>query len=192
MLARIGNGALALHAASTERKHSEGLGYPLARKLDENVAWDLVRKTLALRQVKFLHIDELQHVLQSRNSVEIGKMQDTLKGLLQDKHWPVWLILSGLPSVAAFLADDIQVRRRTRHVVFRPLKFPDEIPMVRRLITFYAKDKGGRECEIAQDNDLIGRLCVSHRLLDQGIGLLHRPPAPLWIPQSLQGKCPGI
>ena len=136
----------------------KALGYPLERRLDENVAWDLVRKTLALRQVKFLHIDELQHVLQSRNSVEIGKMQDTLKGLLQDKHWPVWLILSGLPSVATFLANDIQVRRRTRHVVFRPLKFPDEIPMVRRLITFYGKDKGGRECAIAQDNDLIGRL----------------------------------
>ncbi|MFC0243260.1 ATP-binding protein [Rhodopseudomonas telluris] len=136
----------------------KALGYPLTRKLDENVAWDLVHKTLELRRVRFLHIDELQHVLQSRNSVEIGKLQDTLKGLLQDKNWPVWLILSGLPSVAAFLAKDIQVRRRTRHVVFRSLKFPDDIPMVRRLIAFYAKDKGGRECAIAQDNDFIGRL----------------------------------
>lgn len=134
------------------------LGYPLTRKLEENVAWDLVHKTLALRQVRFLHIDELQHVLQSRNSVEIGKMQDTLKGLLLDKHWPVWLILSGLPSIAKFLANDIQVRRRTRHVVFRSLQFPDDTPMVRRLVTFYGKDKGGRECAIAQDNDLIGRL----------------------------------
>lgn len=141
----------------------KALGYPLERRLEENVAWDLVRKTLALRQVRFLHIDELQHVLQSRNAVEIGKMQDTLKGLMQDKDWPVWLILSGLPKVSTFLAHDIQVRRRTRHVVFRDLNFPDDIPMVRRLITFYAKDKGGRGAAIAQDNDLIGRLLHAAR-----------------------------
>ena len=136
----------------------KALGYPVERKLEENLAWDLVHKTLALRRVKFLHIDELQHALQSRNPVEIGKVQDSLKGLLQDKDWPVWLILSGLPSVRSFLASDIQIRRRTRHVVFRDLKLPDDIPMVRRLITFYAKDKGGCGAEIARDNDLIGRL----------------------------------
>ncbi|HEY0331671.1 MAG TPA: ATP-binding protein [Rhodopseudomonas sp.] len=136
----------------------KALGYPVERKLEENVAWDLVHKTLALRRVKFLHIDELQHALQSRNPVEIGKVQDTLKGLLQDKYWPVWLILSGLPSAKTFLAKDIQVRRRTRHVVFHDLKFPDDIPLVRRLVTFYAKDKGGCGATIAQDNDLIGRL----------------------------------
>ncbi|MEH2469262.1 hypothetical protein V1281_001486 [Nitrobacteraceae bacterium AZCC 2161] len=136
----------------------KAIGYPVERKLDENVAWDLVHKNLALRRVRFLHIDELQHVFQSRNSLEIGKVQDTLKGLMQDKEWPVWLILSGLPSIATFLAKDPQVWRRTRHVVFRNLQLPNDGPMVRRLMTFYAKEKGGRSVEIAKDGEFIARL----------------------------------
>lgn len=136
----------------------KAIGYPVERRLDENVAWDLVRKNLALRRVRFLHLDELQHVFQSRNTLEIGKVQDTLKGLMQDKEWPVWLILSGLPSIATFLAKDPQVWRRTRHVVFSNLQLPDDGAMVRRLITFYAKEKGDRSVEIVKDGELIARL----------------------------------
>lgn len=136
----------------------KAIGYPVTRKLDENVVWDLVHQNLPLRGIRFIHIDELQHVAQSRNKVEIGKVQDTLKALMQDKDWPVWLILSGLPSVATFLAKDPQVWRRTRHVVFRDLEMPGDGPMIRKLVEFYGKDKGGRTVEIVEDADFIGRL----------------------------------
>lgn len=136
----------------------KAVGYPVERTLKENVVWGLVHQNLALRRVRFLHIDELQHVVQSRNSVEVGKVQDTLKALMQDKDWPVWLILSGLPSVSTFLAKDPQVWRRTRHVVFRDLELPGDVRVIRKLIEFYGKDKGGRTVGISDDADFLGRL----------------------------------
>lgn len=117
------------------------LGYETSRKLEENVVWDMVQHHMALRGVRFLHIDELQHVLQTRNPIEIGKVQDTLKRLMQNKAWPVWLILSGLPEIGRFFAEDEQVWRRSRHVVFGDLTLERDAGLVRRLIASYGKDK---------------------------------------------------
>jgi AAA domain len=136
----------------------KAIGYPVERKLDENVAWELVHQNLKLRQVRFLHIDEVQHVTQSRNQIEVGKMQDTLKGLMQDKDWPVWLILSGLPSVATFLAKDPQVWRRTRHVAFRDLELPADGKLMVELIEIYGIDKGGRTVTTLRDTEFLSRL----------------------------------
>jgi len=134
------------------------LGYETSRELRENVVWDLVHHQLELRGVHFLHIDELQHVLQSRNQLEIGKVQDTLKGLMQHRQWPVWLILSGLPGIATMLSDDEQVWRRTRHVVFEDLTLERDADLVRRLISVYGAEKGGLAVDNLAKDEFIARL----------------------------------
>lgn len=134
------------------------LGYETSRELKENVVWDLVHHQLELRNVHFLHIDELQHVLQSRNQLEIAKVQDTLKGLMQHRRWPVWLILSGLPGVATMLSGDEQVWRRTRHVVFEDLTLERDAGLVRRLIAVYAVEKAGLEVGDLSTDEFIARL----------------------------------
>uniref|UniRef100_A0A9E7ZQ58 ATP-binding protein n=1 Tax=Bosea sp. NBC_00436 TaxID=2969620 RepID=A0A9E7ZQ58_9HYPH len=134
------------------------LGYETSRELKENVVWDLVHHQLELRGVHFLHIDELQHVLQSRNQLEIAKVQDTLKGLMQHRRWPVWLILSGLPGIATMLSGDEQVWRRTRHVVFEDLTLERDAGLVRRLIAVYAVEKAGLEVGNLATDEFIARL----------------------------------
>lgn len=134
------------------------LGYETARELKENVVWDLVHHQLELRGVRFLHIDELQHVLQSRNQLEITKVQDTLKGLMQHRQWPVWLILSGRPNIAAMLSSDEQVWRRNRNVVFEDLTLERDAGLVRRLITVYGMEKGGLDIGNLATDEFIARL----------------------------------
>ncbi|QRM31345.1 ATP-binding protein [Microvirga sp. VF16] len=134
------------------------LGYETTRKLEENVVWDMVQHQLALRQVRFLHIDELQHVLQTRNPIEIGKVQDTLKRLMQNKLWPVWLILSGLPEIGRFFADDEQVWRRSRHVVFEDLTLEKDATLIRRLITSYGQEKAKLAITDVVGDPVIARL----------------------------------
>ncbi|MGO4389077.1 ATP-binding protein [Microvirga sp. 2YAF29] len=134
------------------------LGYETSRRLEENVVWDMVQSQLALRQVRFLHIDELQHVLQTRNPVEIGKVQDTLKRLMQNRTWPVWLILSGLPEIGRFFADDEQVWRRSRHVTFDDLILEEDASLVCRLITSYAQDKAHLSTDTVMGDSFIARL----------------------------------
>lgn len=134
------------------------LGYQTSRHLKENVVWDLVHHQLELRGVHFLHIDELQHVLQSRNDLEIAKVQDTLKGLMQHRQWPIWLILSGLPGIATMLSGDGQIWRRTRHVTFEDLALERDAPLVRRVVSFYGSEKAALSIENLADDEFIARL----------------------------------
>ncbi|WP_046866788.1 ATP-binding protein [Microvirga massiliensis] len=134
------------------------LGYEITRELKENVVWDIAHHQLALRGIRFLHIDELQHVLQSRNAVEIKKVQDTLKGLMQHTEWPVWLILSGLPSIGSMLCGDEQVWRRARHVVFEDLTLERDAALVRRVIAFYGSEKAGLSVESVTNDGFVARL----------------------------------
>lgn len=134
------------------------LGNTITRKVEENVIWKMVGHHLALRGVRFLHIDELQHVLQTRNPVEIRKVQDTLKRLMQNKEWPVWLILSGLPEIGLFFADDEQVWRRTRHVVFNDLTLERDADLVRRLVTDYGRGKANLSVDGVTGDPFIARL----------------------------------
>lgn len=141
------------------------LGYETARLLDENVAWDLVHRQIALRGVRFLHIDELQHVLQSRNAVEIKKVQDTLKRLMQNREWPVWLILSGLPTITTMLSGDRQVLRRTRHVLLEDLRLERDVAVVRKVIDFFGREKAGLAIAGLTGDEFVGRLL--HAALNQ-------------------------
>lgn len=101
----------------------EAVGYETARDLKENVAWQVLRTQIRNRGIRFLHIDELQHAFQTPNRVEHQKLRDTLEGLMQQPDWPVWRIVSGLPSVADFLREDDQLRRRCTVVRFDSLAF---------------------------------------------------------------------
>ncbi|WP_417683978.1 ATP-binding protein [Roseibium sp.] len=94
----------------------EALGYRVQRDLRENVVWRLVREQLALRKIRFLHIDELQHLTQLNNAAEALKVCDTLKGLMQNADWPMWLILCGMPNLARIIEGDFQLRRRSTFV----------------------------------------------------------------------------
>jgi hypothetical protein len=134
------------------------LGYETTRELKENVVWDLVHHQLELRGVRFLHIDELQHVLQSRNQLEITKVQDTLKGLMQHRQWPVWLILSGRPGIATMLSRDEQVWRRTRHVIFEDLTLERDAGLARRLISVYGAEKASLAVGDLADDEFVARL----------------------------------
>ena len=134
------------------------LGYETDRELRENVVWDMVHRYLRMRGIRFLYIDEIHHVLQSKNPVEIGKVRDTLKGLMQDREWPVWLILSGLPSVATILGADEQVRRRTRYVPFGSLSLQRDARRVRGMIEEFGSGKAGLAVKEVADDEFVARL----------------------------------
>lgn len=109
------------------------LGYHPKREIDEGEVWPMVRLLLREHGVRILHIDEAQHGDQA-NSDWTKKVEATLKRLLQDVEWYLWLILSGLPEVAKFLQDDKSMYRRIHHVRFEKLVFPDDAPDMRQAV----------------------------------------------------------
>jgi hypothetical protein len=152
--------------------------YTISRELKENVVWELVHHQLQLRGIRFLHLDELQHVQQSRNVVEIKKVQDSLKSLMQSPRWPVWLILSGLPSITSMLSGDEdagehgdqQVWRRTRFVVFEDLDLAKDTPLVRHLLRTFAGEKAALSIDALESDEFIARL-LHASIYRLGIGI---------------------
>lgn len=99
------------------------LRYPIADSAKQPVVWAAVRKQLALADVKVLHLDEIQNVLETANKLETRDNLAALKNLMNDPVHPVILLMSGLPSFIehAEREDQDQVRRRCQFVPLETL-----------------------------------------------------------------------
>lgn len=110
------------------------IGYPVRAKLGEGEAWDLLQEQLAFRKVLFLHIDEMQHAVTSNNNATIEHLSNTVKSLLQIPDWPLHIIMSGVPALAAFRVNDLQMTNRSTLMEFEPMTV-GESEMLRTIIT---------------------------------------------------------
>lgn len=107
------------------------VGYPLSRtKLNEIEIWRLVREQLKRREIRIIYLDEAQHVLKTKKSVM--EVTDTIKSLMQDPTWPIWIIMSGIPKMLELIEGDgdHQLERRTRVIRIGDLKEEDFKTMV--------------------------------------------------------------
>jgi len=82
---------------------------------------------------------------------------------MQKAEWPIWLILSGLPELARFCQDDASMRRRVRILRFEPLKFPDHLRAVQKLVRQIVAQCEPLECTSLMTDEF------SHRLLHAGM-----------------------
>lgn len=138
------------------------LGYETARDLRENVVWDLVRHQLRVRNVRFIWIDELQHLFQSAHAGEVQKVLDTLKALMQTPDWPVWLILSGLPQIADVIETDVQIRRRCAILRFLPLSLVEDRKAITSIFSLYSTRAKVRPRQPPEDEFFLRLLHASH------------------------------
>lgn len=93
------------------------LGYPLDRVIDGSLAWHRTRDRLQMKGTRILHIDEMQHVTQTANAIEMPKIADTIKALLIDPQWPVSVIVSGTKELEQFFNFDLQIANRIQDII---------------------------------------------------------------------------
>jgi len=125
-------------------------GYPLRRDKTAYIIWDMVRDHLQARQTLFLHLDEAQDLSLHQTPREMQSVINTLKSLMQNRSWPVGMVLSGMPALKDMLNHDPQLARR-----FYPIEFPrlnafNDIEQVFSTISFYAD-----RAELFPDDDLL-------------------------------------
>lgn len=85
---------------------------------------------------------------------------------MQSPRWPVWLILSGLPSITSLLSGDEsagedgdqQVWRRTRFVVFEDLDLAKDAPLIRHLLRSFGGEKAALSIDALENDEFIARL----------------------------------
>ncbi|MGH6774428.1 TniB family NTP-binding protein [Brucella tritici] len=139
------------------RETLRGLGYPLARESKEHLVWEAVREKLRLTGTTILHIDEMQHVTQAANVLEIRKIANTLKDLMINRTWPVSLVLSGMPALQEFIETDPQLVRRSRFIRFNSINLDDDADNIDGIIEQYA-DEAGLQVSILANHHLVSRL----------------------------------
>ena len=134
------------------------MGLPLTDGLAENEVWDLIMDNVATRNVRFVHIDEFQHVLENRNVVDIAKIRNAMKRLVQTPQHPVWLLITGMPEVAIMIEGDIQLWRRKSYVLFEELIFERDADLCIGVIEFFASKKAKLTYEELKAPDSVHRL----------------------------------
>lgn len=135
-----------------------GLGYPLMRDRTAGIIWELVQSHLRELQVMFLHLDEAQDLMGSQSEREMLAVVNTLKSVMQNKHWPVSIVLSGLPDLLALLNLDPQLGRRFIPISFGQLDEIDDGRNVRSLVQQYCSAISIEADPELTSDDFIGRL----------------------------------
>lgn len=107
------------------------IGYPVVKDLKEGEAWHLLKEQLVFRKVLFLHIDEMQHALQSNSHATIEHVSNTMKSLLQIPNWPLHIIMSGVPALSQFRENDLQMKTRSKVMEFMPI---DNVESVKKIV----------------------------------------------------------
>jgi hypothetical protein len=107
--------------------------YPMVpRRPDARVILPLARAHLKSLGVKVIVIDEVHALTRTKNAVEIAKIQDLFRSLLNDAAHPVQLIFVGTEAALVGLNDDDgQLLRRSNIMRLEAMKVDDQGKAVR-------------------------------------------------------------
>lgn len=140
------------------------LHYPISNgRITEQDLFDLWKEQLRENRVLYLWIDEMQHVLRGNTTKEIQNVADVLKSLVQINDWPLHLILSGVPALAQFVhqfADtDRQLKERSNLVELRPMAYPADAAIVRKIVVkIVTGDAGLAAAKALESDEFVQRL----------------------------------
>jgi len=135
-------------------------GYPLSRPPSELEIWNVVKNRLRKKMHKVLFLDEFQHAVKKPGTKGAEHLTNQIKLLMQDKEWPLWLIIAGMPDIMEFVNRDEwqQMDRRTREVPLDALNdSPETIENTREMIRQFA-DAAGLELATHTTDEFILRL----------------------------------
>lgn len=138
------------------------LGYKLNGRRTQSDIWDLVIKNAKLQGVVGIHFDECQHVFSADGDRTNQQILDSFKTLLKDSRWPLVLILSGIPSLAAHIAKEEQLDRLLRTVRFAEIDITQQADIDELLhLTFSYAEKAGLDFEPLATEDFLERLAFA-------------------------------
>ncbi len=134
------------------------LGYPIAREPSGAIIWGNVKTRLKLRQTLFVHFDEAQDFFSNQNGRELQAVINTVKSLMQDKEWPVSIILSGMPVLVDLINKDPQLSRRVRPVYIPEISVQTDGAEIVHLLRQYSRLAGLVLFDGHDDPDFLRRL----------------------------------
>ena len=137
---------------------ARAMGLPCNDGMAENVVWDLIIENLPARGLRFIHIDEFQHVMENRNVIDIAKIRNAMKRLVQTPGHPVWLLITGMPEISLAFEGDTQLWRRKSYILFHEMVFERDAGLCLEMIKFFATEKANLTCGAFETDENVHRL----------------------------------
>lgn len=138
------------------------MGLPTKGRRYEDELYETLKTQLRERGVKYLHIDEMQHVIRHNTALTIRHVQDTLKSLIQGTDWPLHTIYSGVAELAKLHTGDRQMANRSSVCRYGALSCPADAHWIANILNNVAVEGCGLELapELIEE-DFIERLCLA-------------------------------
>lgn len=95
------------------------LKFPVDSNMRESKIFGLFQTQLKVNRRRYIFVDECQDAIEAANRIELIKMANVFKKLVQIPDWPIFLILIGTPPLAEFLCRN-QLLTRRLVVLFEP------------------------------------------------------------------------
>ncbi|MFN3312482.1 MAG: ATP-binding protein [Hyphomonas sp.] len=118
------------------------LGFELQRDKSAQIIWSMVKGHLNARRTLFMHIDEAQDLIRLQTPKELNAVVSTLKSLLQQKSWPVGLILTGTAELKTLINHDAQLARRVYPIEFARLNVLLDSDRILKVLKHYSEAAG--------------------------------------------------
>ncbi|WP_275782679.1 ATP-binding protein [Pararhizobium gei] len=115
------------------------MGYDLKSDLSEAAVYRRVRERMKLLGTKVVFIDEFQHIFDAPKIKGVQHLTDTLKNLLQEEGYPIYVIVAGLPEIQGVVHRDPKEQMEGRTVVrnLPDLSFEGHRELVAEVVRHY-------------------------------------------------------
>ncbi len=144
-------------------KTLRALGYDLHRTRTQEYIWKRVVDQAERQGVIGVHYDECQHVF--IDGAKTNKIfLDSFKSMMKDRHWPMMLILSGVPTLSNYIRSYEQLEKLVDPVHFDEIRLKRDSDQLVKLLYCYA-DSVEMNIDELVTPDFLARLdhACSHR-----------------------------
>ncbi|AFL52366.1 hypothetical protein ABIE78_001757 [Sinorhizobium fredii] len=138
----------------------DAMGYPVTRRKGESEIVRDVRNYLRRRGTRVVIIDEFQHVLDAPKMKGPTHVADSIKNLLQNPKWPIFIVLLGLPEIKEVVLRDPkdQLLRRVDDFPLLEMSLENDGELVARIILELVEKRAGLRMSADVPPDFIERL----------------------------------
>jgi len=145
-------------------KMLERLGYTMSPRKTEHEIWARVRLQLKMQGYWIVHIDECQHMFETLGIKETKKVINSIKNLVKDPDWPVFVVLSGIPELLQIMNFEEQLMNPTSAYHLRSLDPLSDGDMAEvDTAFFHYAEARGVNIDRVRNEDTYQRLCYAHR-----------------------------
>ncbi|MBY5399514.1 AAA family ATPase [Rhizobium leguminosarum] len=138
----------------------DAMDYPTMRRKNEADIIRDVRNALRRRGTRVVIIDEFQHVLDAPKMKGPSHVADSIKNLLQNPKWPIFIVLMGLPEIKEVTLRDPkdQLLRRVDDFALQELSLANDGKLLQKILTELVEKRAGLRMPSDRKVDFLERL----------------------------------